>query len=58
MYGARPLRRLVQAAVGDQLAKSLLSGEILDGDEVVVDVDEGRDALSVKRAERAEKIAG
>src|SRR6516162_1584999 len=58
VYGARPLRRLVQAAVGDQLAKSLLSGEILDGDEVVVDVDEGRDALSVKRAERAEKIAG
>jgi ATP-dependent Clp protease ATP-binding subunit ClpB len=58
VYGARPLRRLVQAAVGDQLAKSLLSGEIGDGDEVVVDVDEGRDALSVKRAERAEKIAG
>jgi len=55
VYGARPLRRLVQAAVGDQLAKSLLAGEILDGDEVVVDVDEGRDALSV---ERAEKVAG
>src|SRR5689334_23637925 len=52
VYGARPLRRLVQAAVGDQLAKSLLSGEILDGDEVLVDVDEGRDALSVKRAEK------
>ena len=54
VYGARPLRRLVQAAVGDQLAKSLLSGEIGDGDEVVVDVDQARDALSVKRAERAE----
>ena len=54
VYGARPLRRLVQAAVGDQLARSLLSGEIGDGDEVVVDVDQGRDALSVKRAERAE----
>src|SRR5207237_5235240 len=54
VYGARPLRRLVQAAVGDQLARSLLSGEIGDGDEVVVDVDQARDALSVKRAERAE----
>ena len=48
VYGARPLRRLVQAAVGDQLARSLLSGEIGDGDEVVVDVDQARDALSVK----------
>jgi len=44
----------VQSAVGDQLAKSLLSGEIGDGDEVVVDVDESRDALSVTRTERAE----
>jgi ATP-dependent Clp protease ATP-binding subunit ClpB len=50
VYGARPLRRLVQSAVGDQLARALLSGEILDGDGVVVDVDEGRDALSVRRA--------
>ena len=50
VYGARPLRRLVQSAVGDQLARSLLSGEICDGDEVVVDVDQARDALSVKRA--------
>jgi ATP-dependent Clp protease ATP-binding subunit ClpB len=57
VYGARPLRRLVQAAVGDQLARSLLAGEVGDGDEVVVDVDQDRDALSVKRTERAEKVA-
>jgi ATP-dependent Clp protease ATP-binding subunit ClpB len=37
MYGARPLRRLVQKAIGDRLAKALLSGEVRDGDEVVVD---------------------
>ncbi|CAA9257789.1 MAG: ClpB protein [uncultured Blastococcus sp.] len=37
VYGARPLRRLVQSAIGDQLAKALLSGEIRDGDSVVVD---------------------
>jgi ATP-dependent Clp protease ATP-binding subunit ClpB len=57
VYGARPLRRLVQAAVGDQLARELLSGEILDGDEVRVDVDQARDALTVQRADSAEKVA-
>jgi ATP-dependent Clp protease ATP-binding subunit ClpB len=51
VYGARPLRRLVQSAIGDQLAKALLAGEIRDGDEVVVDwPDEAADAgLSVTR---------
>src|SRR5205085_9864861 len=37
VYGARPLRRLVQSAIGDQLAHALLAGDIRDGDEVVVD---------------------
>jgi ATP-dependent Clp protease ATP-binding subunit ClpB len=47
IYGARPLRRLVQSAIGDRLAKALLSGDIRDGDKVVVDLDEGKDGLSV-----------
>jgi ATP-dependent Clp protease ATP-binding subunit ClpB len=51
VYGARPLRRLVQSAVGDQLARSLLAGEIIDGDQVRVDVDEAKDALIVQRAQ-------
>ncbi|PRZ32754.1 ATP-dependent Clp protease ATP-binding subunit ClpB [Antricoccus suffuscus] len=38
VYGARPLRRLIQSAIGDQLAKKLLAGEIVDGDTVTVDV--------------------
>jgi ATP-dependent Clp protease ATP-binding subunit ClpB len=38
VYGARPLRRLVQTAVGDKLAKGILSGDIRDGDEVLVGV--------------------
>jgi ATP-dependent Clp protease ATP-binding subunit ClpB len=47
IYGARPLRRLVQTAVGDKLAKGILSGEIRDGDTVLVDtVPDGKD-LSV-----------
>ncbi len=52
VYGARPLRRLVQSAVGDQLARALLSAEITDGDEVLVDVDDNRDALTVTRVGR------
>ncbi|OLZ64358.1 ATP-dependent chaperone ClpB [Streptomyces sp. IMTB 2501] len=36
-YGARPLRRLVQTAIGDRLAKEILSGEVKDGDTVRVD---------------------
>ena len=39
VYGARPLRRLVQSAIGDQLAKELLSGEVREGDTVRVDLD-------------------
>jgi ATP-dependent Clp protease ATP-binding subunit ClpB len=50
VFGARPLRRLVQSAIGDKLARSLLSGEIADGDEVIVDLDEGADELTVGSA--------
>ncbi|GAA1034436.1 MULTISPECIES: ATP-dependent chaperone ClpB [Amycolatopsis] len=51
IYGARPLRRLVQSAIGDQLAKQLLSGEVRDGDTVRVDLPELEtgDTLSVSR---------
>ncbi|MSO27079.1 MAG: ATP-dependent chaperone ClpB [Candidatus Nanopelagicales bacterium] len=37
IYGARPLRRLVQTAIGDKLAKGILAGEVRDGDRVVID---------------------
>ena len=54
-YGARPLRRLIQKAIGDALAKELLSGAIRDGDTVRVDVDphevEGVDSLWIHRGE-------
>ncbi|MGZ5389288.1 MAG: ATP-dependent chaperone ClpB [Aeromicrobium sp.] len=46
-YGARPLRRLVQQSIGDQLARALLAGEIRDGDTVVVDREVEADALTV-----------
>jgi ATP-dependent Clp protease ATP-binding subunit ClpB len=47
IYGARPLRRLVQSSIGDSLAKALLAGEIVDGDTVVVDLSETKDGLAV-----------
>ncbi|MGH3349762.1 MAG: ATP-dependent chaperone ClpB [Nocardioides sp.] len=39
-YGARPLRRLIQSAIGDPLARMLIGGEVTDGGEVLVDRDD------------------
>jgi ATP-dependent Clp protease ATP-binding subunit ClpB len=54
LYGARPLRRLVQSAIGDQLARALLGGDVREGDTVSVDLDEhadgGTGGLVVSRA--------
>ncbi|CAM3906363.1 ATP-dependent chaperone ClpB [Tsukamurella ocularis] len=47
LYGARPLRRLVQQAIGDQLAKALLAGDVRDGDAVKVTVSDDGDRLIV-----------
>ncbi|MFJ9368115.1 ATP-dependent chaperone ClpB [Nocardia sp. NPDC101769] len=48
-YGARPLRRLIQQAIGDSLAKELLAGEVQDGDTVKVNVTPDGDTLIVGR---------
>jgi ATP-dependent Clp protease ATP-binding subunit ClpB len=47
LYGARPLRRLVQTAIGDALAKALLNGDVRDGQTVVVDAAEDRSGLTI-----------
>ncbi len=47
-YGARPLRRLIQSAIGDPLARLLISGEIQDGGKVTVD--RGGDGLTITPA--------
>jgi len=49
VYGARPLRRLVQTEIGDQLARGILSGAVLDGSEVIVDVEPDGTHLAVAR---------
>ncbi|MGP9695539.1 ATP-dependent chaperone ClpB [Brachybacterium sp. AOP25-B2-12] len=45
LYGARPLKRLVQKEIGDALARLILQGEVHDGDTVAVDRDEEADGL-------------
>jgi ATP-dependent Clp protease ATP-binding subunit ClpB len=57
IYGARPLRRLMQHEIDDKLAKAMLGGEIHDGDTVMVGIAEGGDELSVSRFEDAPSVA-
>jgi ATP-dependent Clp protease ATP-binding subunit ClpB len=45
-YGARPLRRLIQSAIGDPLSRMLIGGEVTDGGSVVVD--RGEDGLVLR----------
>ena len=54
-YGARPLRRLVQKAIGDELAKRLLAGDVRDGDRVLVRVSEDGEALAITGEPRDEE---
>ncbi|WP_084154944.1 ATP-dependent Clp protease ATP-binding subunit [Agrococcus lahaulensis] len=56
VYGARPLRRLMQREIDDRLARALLAGEVRDGDRVIVDVAPGGSGLWVG-AEGAERPA-
>ena len=48
LYGARPLRRLVQTSIGDQLARALISGAVLDGSTVRFDVRPDGDGLALE----------
>ncbi|MHA7302731.1 ATP-dependent chaperone ClpB [Pseudarthrobacter sp. MDT1-22] len=50
-YGARPLRRLVQREIGDRLARAILSGDIADGDTVLVDTAADVDELTIEGLE-------
>jgi ATP-dependent Clp protease ATP-binding subunit ClpB len=51
-YGARPLRRLIQTTIGDVLAKAILSGEVVDGQEVVIDIAPDQESLMISSTER------
>ena len=51
IYGARPLRRLMQHEIDDKLATALLGGEVRDGDIVIVDLDSENDTLSIRKGD-------
>ncbi|MDQ0744534.1 ATP-dependent Clp protease ATP-binding subunit ClpB [Clavibacter sp. B3I6] len=50
LYGARPLRRLMQREIDDRLARELLAGDVRDGDAVRVDLAPDGESLTVARA--------
>jgi ATP-dependent Clp protease ATP-binding subunit ClpB len=47
-YGARPLRRVLQRSIEDPLALALLEGRYLEGSTVTVDLEDGRDGLTLR----------
>jgi ATP-dependent Clp protease ATP-binding subunit ClpB len=47
VYGARPLRRLIQTTIEDQLAQQVLAGQVREGDVVTFDADESSDGLMI-----------
>ncbi|PYY39113.1 ATP-dependent Clp protease ATP-binding subunit [Curtobacterium sp. MCPF17_046] len=55
-YGARPLRRLMQRQIDDQLARAILAGDVRDGDTVRVDVSPGGEQLTVEPFEVGELV--
>lgn len=53
IYGARPLRRLMQHEIDDRLARALLSGEIREGNQVTVELAPTGEELSVTSSQRS-----
>ncbi|WP_205647439.1 ATP-dependent Clp protease ATP-binding subunit [Agromyces badenianii] len=51
LYGARPLRRLMQHEIDDRLARALLTGDVRDGDAVVVAIADDGESLTITRAD-------
>ncbi|MFJ4295111.1 ATP-dependent Clp protease ATP-binding subunit [Curtobacterium sp. NPDC089689] len=58
VYGARPLRRLMQRQIDDRLARAILAGDVRDGDTVRVDVAAGGDELTVEPFDLGEVAEG
>jgi ATP-dependent Clp protease ATP-binding subunit ClpB len=53
VFGARPLRRLIQTTIEDQLARRVLAGEVREGDVVTFDADESSDGLIILQSQPA-----
>ena len=53
VFGARPLRRLIQTTIEDQLVQKVLAGEVREGDTVTFDADESSDGLIILESQPA-----
>ena len=49
VYGARPLKRLIQRRVVDQVANLIIAGELHEGDTVLIDTDENGNLVACKK---------
>ncbi len=58
IYGARPLRRLMQKEIDDRLARAILGGEVRDGDAVRVELAGDGDGLALARMAAPTSFAG
>ena len=58
VYGARPLKRVLQKMVQDGIAMQILEGTIGEGDHVLLDVDERGEPVFKKVKEKKERAAG
>ncbi len=48
VYGARPLKRAIQSKVEDRLAEEMLDNSICEGDNIIIDIKDGKLAVSKK----------
>lgn len=53
-YGARPLKRAIQKYIEDALAEEIITAKLEEGDSIHMDLDEGKDELTIliKKAEK------
>ena len=54
-FGARPLKRLIQKDVADELARLLLAGKLADGGEAQVDVSADRESIEIHTGAESKK---
>ncbi len=57
VYGARPLKRLIQRKVQDELALYILKGEVREGDVLTVDVNDLGNAIFAKKEKKKRAAA-
>ena len=56
VFGARPLRRVIQREVENRIARALLEGTVREGDTVLIDVQDGKFVLEPRREEAREEV--